>query len=69
MIIARKSPFTGIVHEMDIDVTPEQLAALEAPGALIQRVLPHLTADEREFISTGITPQQWADFVGPEPKE
>lgn len=66
MIVARRSPFTGIVHEMEIDVTPEQLAALEAPGALIQRVLPHLSADEREFIATGITPQQWAYFVGEE---
>lgn len=64
MIIARTSPFTGVVHEMEIDVTAEQLAALQAPGALIQKVLPHLSADEREFIATGITPQQWADFVG-----
>jgi hypothetical protein len=28
-------------------------------GALIQDALPYLTADEREFLMTGITPDQW----------
>lgn len=64
MIITRTSPLTGIVHEMEIDVTDEQLAALAAPGALIQRVLGHLSPDEREFLATGITPAEWEAFVG-----
>ena len=63
MKIARKSPFTGIVHEMEIDVTDVQLAAL-ASGALVQKVLGHLTADEREFLVSGITPAEWEAFLG-----
>lgn len=64
MIIARKSPFTGIVHEMDIDVTDAQLAALASSGQPIQKVVPHLSADEREFLVSGITPAEWDAFLG-----
>jgi hypothetical protein len=28
-------------------------------GALIQNAFPRLNADEREFIKTGITAQEW----------
>lgn len=69
MIIARTSPFTGTVHEMDIDVTAEQMAALQAPGQPIQQVLAHLSADEREFLISGITPAEWETFLGAEPQE
>jgi len=33
-------------------------------GELIQDVFPHLTPDEREFIQTGITPEDWNEMVG-----
>ena len=65
MIIQRKSMFTGRTHEMDIPVTKEQLDAWQR-GELIQRAMPDLTADQREFIMTGITPEEWAEAFGPE---
>jgi hypothetical protein len=34
------------------------LAAYEN-GALIQVAFPHLDADQREFLKSGITPQEW----------
>jgi len=43
---------------MDIDVTDEQLLRWQS-GELIQKVMPHLSPDEREFIMTGITSQEW----------
>ena len=58
MLITRKSAFTNNVHTMDINVTQEQLSAWES-GTLIQNAMPHLSADEREFIMTGITPDEW----------
>lgn len=58
MLISRRSPFSGIVSEMDIDVTPEQIKSWQS-GTLIQNAMPHLSADEREFIMTGITPAEW----------
>lgn len=66
MLIQRKSPFTGLNHEMEIDVTEAQLAEWQS-GTLIQYAMPTLTPDEREFIMTGITPEEWnATFVGGE---
>lgn len=61
MKITRTSPFSGQVNTLEIDVTPEQLAAWQA-GTLIQRAMPHLTADEREFIMTGITSSEWDEM-------
>ena len=58
MKIVRKSPFTGETNTREIDVTGEQLARWHS-GELIQNVMPHLSADDREFIMTGITPEEW----------
>lgn len=57
MNITRTSPVSGITRTMDLDVTQEQLDALE--HFHIQNVLGHLSADDREFILTGITPDEW----------
>ena len=43
---------------MEIDVTEHQLESYEE-GIHIQRAMPNLTADEREFIMTGITSEEW----------
>lgn len=58
MKITRISQVSGIERTMDIDVTQEQLDKWEA-GELIQWVMPHLTTNEREFIMTGITAEEW----------
>jgi hypothetical protein len=31
-------------------------------GELVQNAMPHLSADEREFIMTGITPTEWDEM-------
>lgn len=61
MIIKRRNPFNGKINEMDIPVTTEQLIAWEN-GALIQNAMPNVSADHREFIMTGITPEQWVEM-------
>ena len=35
-------------------------------GALIQNAFPELSADAREFIKTGITPEEWEAMFGEE---
>jgi hypothetical protein len=45
---------------MEIDVTEEQLDEWKY-GILIQRAMPHLTPGEREFIMTGITPEEFPE--------
>ena len=65
MIITKTSPFSGETNTMDIDVTQSQIDAWYG-GELIQNAMPNLSADEREFIMTGITPEEWADNFGDE---
>ena len=58
MKITKTSPFSGLTNVMDINITQEQyLAWLD--GTLIQNAMPNISADEREFIMTGITPEEW----------
>jgi hypothetical protein len=63
MIITRKSPLSGKTNQMNIDVTAGQIARWEL-GELIQNAMPNLSADEREFIKTGITPEEWDTAFG-----
>lgn len=58
MIIERVSPLTGKKNKMEIDVTPEQLSRW-CRGELIQDVMPNLTANEREFIMTGLSCEEF----------
>ena len=58
MIITRTSMLSGIERTLDIPVTMNQLQEY-ANGALIQNVMSNLTDDEREFILTGITSEEW----------
>lgn len=63
MKITRTSPFTGKEHTLDIPVTEQQLRDWQS-GVLIQNAMPNLTPDEREFIKTGITAEEWDRFLG-----
>ena len=62
----RRSSLTDKVSSMMIDVSYAQVMAWEEGGELIQKAMPNLTANEREFLKTGITPEEWADICGPE---
>ena len=66
MLVTKRSTLTGIMSTRNIDVTPEQLSKWESGAGLIQNVLPHLSADDREFLMSGITPEEWdAAFKDP----
>ena len=49
-------------------LTYEQINAWEG-GELIQNAMPNLSADEREFIKTGVTPSEWAEVFGEEDED
>lgn len=68
MIIKKKSPFSGIVHEMDLPITQAQVDAWQA-GEYAQVAFSNLTARQREFIMTGITEQEWNDTFPEEDEE
>jgi len=63
MLIKKKSPFTGKVNEREIDVSQRQLNSWNS-GTLIQNAMPNLSADDREFLMTGITPEEWNSAFG-----
>lgn len=69
MLIRRKSPRTGKVTTKEINVTQEQLDAWQA-GETIQTAMPQVNADDREFIISGLTLEDWAEmFPEPDPDE
>ena len=61
MKITRTSTLTGEETTMDLEITSEQLEEYNLPPnerRLIQDIMPDLSADEREFLITGITPME-----------
>lgn len=68
MLIKRRSMFTGIEREMDLPITEEEYARWKG-GELVQTVWPHLTDDQREFLMTGATPEEWDHFLGDSDEE
>lgn len=71
MIITRISPLTGRATTMDLPVTQDQLDEFAAPrrARLIQDIFPDLSADQREFIKTGYTRDDWDKLFTPEEAE
>ena len=64
MKITRKSILTGIERTLEVPVTEEQLAKYESGMVLAQVAFPDLTPDQREFIMTGVTPEEWDEAFG-----
>jgi hypothetical protein len=58
MKITRKSLLTGVVRTREINITEEQLEQWKN-GKHIQWLCPHLSADDREFLISGATPEEW----------
>lgn len=54
-----------IEHEedLDINITIAQWKAWRQ-GTHIQRAMPNLSADEREFLISGVPPQEWEELFG-----
>ena len=61
MEITRKSSVTGKRHTLDLPITDAQIAKYHN-GALVQDAFPHLTADQREFIVSGATAEEWINL-------
>ena len=68
MEITRISSITGLKHTMDIPVTKEQLDKWNE-GMHIQHAMPNIPAEQREFLMTGITPDEWDAVFGKEEED
>jgi hypothetical protein len=58
MKVTKRSTLTGITHTLDLDITPAQVLAW-TQGKLIQDAFPNLSADDREFLLSGSTREEW----------
>jgi len=59
MLVYRKNILTDEVNSMDLPVTQKQLDIYENTNTLVQDVFPDLTADQREFLISGMTPSDF----------
>lgn len=56
--VSVRSLFSDQVHVRELRMTRDQYSAWQA-GDYIQNALPQLSPDEREFLLTGATPEEW----------
>ena len=61
--VTRTSILTGKTNTISLPVTQEQLDLYENSKELIQNVMPNLTNEQREFVKTGITGQEWNKLI------
>jgi hypothetical protein len=64
--ITRVSDITNVSHMMDLPVTENQLRNWLEGRVLIQHAMPHLSNEQREFLISGITPEEGARVFGKE---
>ena len=62
MQVTRKSMLSGESNTMDLPVTEKMLERWRA-GGLVQKVMPHLSAEQREFLISGCMPEEWDEMM------
>ena len=62
MKVTRTSALSGKITTKELDITHEQLNRWRQ-GELIQNVFPNLSSNDREFLMTGITPEEWDKWL------
>lgn len=63
MLVTRRSLHSGIERTFDLPITQAEYDAWKN-GTLIQNAFPQLTPDQREFMMTGITAEEWDEMFG-----
>lgn len=63
MHITMTSQMTGESNTMDLPITEAQVNLWKA-GTLIQNAFPNLSTDEREFLISGTTKEEWEEAFG-----
>tara|TARA_R100000951_G_scaffold28348_1_gene24314 strand:- start:274 stop:477 length:204 start_codon:yes stop_codon:yes gene_type:complete len=66
MKVTRTSAFTGVTRTLDLNISEQKLQDWEEGELLAQDAFPNLDDEEREFIMTGITPEEWNAAFGEE---
>jgi hypothetical protein len=67
VLVTRSNALDGKFNSLTIEMSKEEFLVCFnnwQNGALIQYAFPKLSSDEREFIKTGITRDQWDEIFG-----
>jgi hypothetical protein len=64
--VTRTSQLSGIRRTLTLRMRYDDYLRWQE-GTLIQEALPYLTPDQREFLMTGITEEEWEDMFGEPP--
>ena len=66
MLITRRSQISGEVHTLEVDCTEAQIELWQA-GVKIQDAMPNVPPPLREFVKSGVTPEEWRQTFGRPP--
>ncbi len=66
LTITRTSMFTRKKNTMTLPIRHVDLLHWSQGGGLIQDVFPQLDAEQREFLMSGATPEEWAEVFAKE---
>ena len=59
MLISMRNPFSKEINTLDINITKEQYNRFIEGKENIQTIMPKISADEREFLITGMLPGEF----------
>lgn len=63
--VTRQSILTKKMNTMELPISQEHLDRYDTIGGLlVQNVFPNLDAGQREFLISGITPNEWNKYIG-----
>lgn len=62
--ISKVSIISGRKHTRTIVLDPADLERWQNSEVLIQHAMPYLSADDREFLISGATPDEWHSVFG-----
>lgn len=64
-----KSLFSGQWNKMTLPITQDQWRRWQQGELKIQHAMPNLDNDQREFLMSGATPEEWERLFGGEEEE
>jgi len=64
--VTARSSISGKENTRDIPTSCEKIERWMSGPENIQDVLPEVSAEDREFLMTGITPEEWKSLFGDE---
>lgn len=70
MLLKKMSALSGKMNERELPIEEaDYLAWKYNRRLLVQDAFPHLSADDREFLLTGATPEEWKEAFGEEEED